>query len=101
MQETWVQSLGWEDLNPEWKVYPLHYSGLENSTDCIVHGVAKCQTGLSDFHFHTFTFRTNHHQKLPFKSPTDKYNGNKPKAPNKQTNQKSKKQKTLEFPFGY
>ena len=28
--------------------YPLQYSGLENSTDCIVHGVAKSQTRLSD-----------------------------------------------------
>ena len=33
--------------------YPLQYSGLENSMDCIVHEVAKSQTGLSDFHFHT------------------------------------------------
>ena len=32
--------------------YPLQYSGLENSMDCIVHGVAKSQTQLSDFHFH-------------------------------------------------
>ena len=32
--------------------YPLQYSGLENSVDCIVHGVAKGQTQLSDFHFH-------------------------------------------------
>ena len=32
--------------------YPLQYSGLENSTDCVVHGVAKSRTGLSDFHFH-------------------------------------------------
>ena len=32
--------------------YPLQYSGLENSTDCIVHGVAKSQTRLSGFHFH-------------------------------------------------
>ena len=31
--------------------YPLQYSGLENSTDYIVHGVAKSQTPLSDFHF--------------------------------------------------
>ena len=36
----------------EGKGYPLQYSGLENSTDCIVHGVAKSQTRLSDFHFH-------------------------------------------------
>ena len=93
MQETWVQSLGWEDplekgkaadaakslqscptlCDPtdgsppgsalpgvlqartlEWvgKGYPLQYSGLENSMDCIVHGVTKSQTRLSDFHFH-------------------------------------------------
>ena len=36
----------------EGKGYPLQYSGLENSMDCIVNGVAKSQTGLSDFHFH-------------------------------------------------
>ena len=30
--------------------YPLQYSGLENSMDCIVHGVTKSQTLLSDFH---------------------------------------------------
>ena len=31
--------------------YPLQCSGLENSMDCIVHGVAKSQTWLSNFHF--------------------------------------------------
>ena len=31
--------------------YPPQYSGLENSTDCIVHGVAKSRTRPSDFHF--------------------------------------------------
>ena len=31
--------------------YPLQYSGLENSMDRIVHGVAKSRTRLSDFHF--------------------------------------------------
>ena len=31
--------------------YPLKYSGLENSMDCIVHGVTKSQTRLNDFHF--------------------------------------------------
>ena len=36
----------------EGKGYPLQYSGLDNSTDCIVHGVAKSLTRLSDFHFH-------------------------------------------------
>ena len=34
------------------KGYPLQYSGLENSTDCIVHGVAKSWVQLSDFHFY-------------------------------------------------
>ena len=29
--------------------YPLQYSGLENSMDCRVYGVAKSQTRLSDF----------------------------------------------------
>ena len=32
--------------------YPLQYSGMENSMDCIIHGVAKSQTQLSDIHFH-------------------------------------------------
>ena len=41
MWETWVQSLGWEDSPGERKGYPLQYSGLENSTDCTVHGVAE------------------------------------------------------------
>ena len=35
----------------EGKGYPLQYSGLENSMDCTVHGVAKSQTQLSDSHF--------------------------------------------------
>ena len=36
----------------EGKVCPLQYSGLENSMDCIVHGVTKSWTRLSKFHFH-------------------------------------------------
>ena len=45
----------------EGKGYPLQYSGLENSMDCIVHGVAKSPTQLSDFHFHAilFSFQRN------------------------------------------
>jgi len=31
--------------------YPLQYSGLKNSMDCIVHGVTKSWTQLSNFHF--------------------------------------------------
>ena len=31
---------------------PLQYSFLENSMDCIVHGVTKSWTQLSDLYFH-------------------------------------------------
>ena len=34
----------------EGKGYPLQYSGLENSMNFIVHGVARGRTQLSDFH---------------------------------------------------
>ena len=41
----------------EGKGYPLQYSGLENSMDCIVHGVyTKSRTRLSDFHFSLFYY---------------------------------------------
>ena len=50
IREIWVRSLG---RSPgEGKGYPLQYSGLENSMDCIVHGIAKSRTRLNDFHFH-------------------------------------------------
>ena len=35
---------GWERSPGEGKGYPLQYSGLENSKDCIVYGVTKSQT---------------------------------------------------------
>ena len=35
----------------EGKGYPLQYSGLENSMDFIVHGIAENWTRLSNFHF--------------------------------------------------
>ena len=35
----------------EGKGYPLQYSGLDNSMECIVHAVAKSQKQPSDFHF--------------------------------------------------
>ena len=50
MRKTWVLSLGWEDPLEKGKAYPLQYSGLENSRNCIVHGVAKSRTRLSNFH---------------------------------------------------
>ena len=34
----------------EGKGYPLQYSSLENPMDCVVHGVTKSRTQLSDFH---------------------------------------------------
>ena len=43
---------GLERSPGEGKGYPLQYSGLENSMDCIVHGVTKGRTRLSDSHFH-------------------------------------------------
>ena len=56
MRETWVRSLDWEDPLEKYPLKvspglgrspedpPLQYSGLENSMDCIVHGVAKSRT---------------------------------------------------------
>ena len=48
----------------EGKGCPLQYSGLENSMDCIVHGVTKSWTWLSDFHFtlHLPHFSTHGHE---------------------------------------
>ena len=57
MWEIWVRSLGWEDPFGEGKGYPLQYSGLENSKDCIVHGVSKSWTQLSDFLLLTYLFQ--------------------------------------------
>ena len=37
---------------------PLQSSGLENSTDCIVHGITKSRTQLNNFHFY-FTKKLN------------------------------------------
>ena len=48
--ETWVRSLCWEDPGGG-KGCPLQYSCLENSMDCIVHGVIKSRTRLRNFHF--------------------------------------------------
>ena len=45
----WIPGLG---ISPGGgKGYPLQYSCLENSVDCVVHGVAKSRTRLSDCHF--------------------------------------------------
>ena len=56
MQETWVESLGWED--PLEKGKATHSSILAWRIPWIAkscnHGVAKSWTRLSDFHFHSF-----------------------------------------------
>ena len=46
---------GLERSPGEGKGYPLQYSGLENSVDCVVHRGAKSRTWLSDFHFTVIT----------------------------------------------
>ena len=51
-----LQSLGQEDSPGGGKGYPCPYSCLENSMDCIVHGVTKSQTRLSDFPFHIHVY---------------------------------------------
>ena len=43
-QETCVRSLGWEDPLEKGMGYPVQYSDLENSLDCIVHGVKESDT---------------------------------------------------------
>ena len=53
--ETWVWSLGWNDPSRR-KWLPTPAFLLENSVDrglwwATVHGVAKSQTGMNDFHF--------------------------------------------------
>ena len=50
--------LGLKRSPGEGKGYPLQYSGLENSMDCIAHGVAKSRTRLSNFHFHFLVAQT-------------------------------------------
>ena len=52
MRETWVWSL--RRSPGEGKGYPLQYSRLENSMDCIIRGVAKSGTWLRNFHFPPF-----------------------------------------------
>ena len=51
--------------------YLLPYFGLENSMDCIVHGVSKSLTWVSDFHFH-FLIHILISSHPPSTSPTKK-----------------------------
>jgi len=50
--DSWVGKVPWRRER-----LPLQHSGLENSMDCIVHGVAKSWKWLSNFHTHTHTHR--------------------------------------------
>ena len=45
----------------EGKGYPLQYSGLKNSMDCMVQVVTKSRTQLTNFHFH-WVFQQKHHR---------------------------------------
>ena len=53
----------------EGKGCPLRYSGLENSMNCIAHGVTKSRTRLSNFHFHYIP--GNRHILLSFDGSND------------------------------
>jgi len=46
----WFYNILWSP--GEGNGYPLQYSELENSIDCIVHGVTRSQTWVSNFHVH-------------------------------------------------
>ena len=49
----------------EGKGYPPQHSGLDNSMDCVVHGVAKSRKLLIDFHFHNYKHTCIFNPKLP------------------------------------
>ena len=49
MWETWDWSLGFGRSPGEGKGYPLQYSGLENSMDYRVHGIAKSQNTFNKY----------------------------------------------------
>ena len=55
MRKTWVRCPRLGRSPGEGNSCPFQYSGLENSRDCIVHGVAKSWTWLREFTF-IFTF---------------------------------------------
>ena len=53
---------GWRRSAGEGIGYTLLYSGLENSMDSIVHGVARSWTGLSDSHFFSSSLTSGKHR---------------------------------------
>ena len=71
MQQKYDEVLPHNDQNGhkqagEGKGYPLQYSGLENSTDCIVHGVTNSwtQQRLSHTYFTKKPGRTNEFSRI-------------------------------------
>ena len=63
MQETWVRSLGWGRSPGEGNSHPLQYSGLKDSMDCIVHGLAESDTTeqlLLSLFFHILYVSASH-----------------------------------------
>ena len=74
MQEMQDRKHGFEPLVRKilWRreLNPLQYSWLENSMDCIVHGVAKSRTPLSDFHFHFIKKHLGAGKRLVKRKPT-------------------------------
>ena len=50
----------------EGKGYLLHYSGLENAMDCIVLGVGKSWTQMSELHFHFLEKGLDAHSNILF-----------------------------------
>ena len=56
----------------EGKGYPLQYSGLENPMDYTVHGVARSQTRLSNFHFLCFKEIDTYSQNILVKTQNTK-----------------------------
>ena len=57
MRKIWVQYLGWEDLLEKGTpvFWPGEFHGQRSLAGYTVDGVAKRQTGLSNFHFHHTT----------------------------------------------
>ena len=52
--ETWLQSVGWEDLLEKGKATHSSILAWRIPWTCIVHGVTKSRTRLSNFHFFFF-----------------------------------------------
>ena len=59
MQETWVQSLGWEEPLEKGKATLSSILAWRVPWTVIIHGVANSWTRLSDFHFHLEQEKSN------------------------------------------